>query len=92
MSTETMTLWHMLSADWIDKDPEVDVLAGTVTGNKKHYAVCVSGHKNMSSTEIIGALRAATAGLIHATGGDMSVVGCISPEDSKFDTGDQRAN
>jgi hypothetical protein len=86
------TLWHVTGASYIDTDPEVDVIAVTVEGLGHEYAVCVSGHKKLSGDEIVYALRAAAAGLIRAAGGDLSAVGCETPEQSMFDTGDQRAS
>lgn len=88
--TTSKSLWHVLGADYIDKDPEVDVMLVTVAGLGTEYAVCVSGHKKMNSSEMIQALRAAAAALIQASGGDMGDVGCSTPELSKFDTGNQR--
>jgi len=86
------TLWHMTGAKWVDENPDCDVMAVTVSGRGHDYAVCVSGFKGMKVNDIVNAMRAATAGLIHAAGGDMSVVGCSSPDDNAalFDTGDQR--
>lgn len=85
-------LWHLMSAKWIDTDPDCDVMAVVVAGNRTEYAVCVSGPKNLKTNEIIDALRAAAAGLIQVTGGDVSVVGCESPgaQGDLFDTGTQR--
>jgi hypothetical protein len=90
--TVVQTLWHITSASYIDTDPELDVMAVTVTGLGREYAVCVSGHKHLNANEIISALRAAAAGMIVACGGDLSVVGCSTTDDAKFDTGNQRAS
>ncbi len=91
-AVKTSSLWHMTGATWIDKDPACDVMAVTVNGRGQDYVVCVSGFKGMKVNDIVNAMRAAAAGLIHAAGGDMSVVGCTSPDDNAalFDTGNQR--
>lgn len=88
--TKTSTLWKIVSCDWVDKDPDLDVIAISVKGPGGLYAVVCSGHKGMKSDEFITAIRAAAAGLIVAGGGDLSVVGAATLEDSKFDTGNQR--
>jgi hypothetical protein len=88
--TNVKSLWHLTGAKWIDNDPEVDVLAVTVAGNGTEYAICIAGNKGMNVNEIVAALRAGTAGLIHVAGGDMRIVGAESPDDAMFDTGDQR--
>jgi len=91
-NTVVKVVWHMTGVKWVDEDPTCDVMAVTVNGRGQDYAVCVSGFKGMKVQDIVNAMRAATAGLIHAAGGDMSVVGCSSPDDNAelFDTGDQR--
>ena len=87
------SLWYMTGAQYLDVDPDCDVMAVTVTGHGHEYVVCVSGHKDLKVPEIINALRAAAGGLLRAAGGDMSVVGCESADDdTTFDTGDQRAS
>jgi hypothetical protein len=89
---KTSTVWHLLEAQWVDADPDCDVIAVTLQGNGSVYTVCCSGPKDMTSRDFISAMRIAVAGLIRAAGGDMSVVGCGTPDDAKFDTGNQRAN
>jgi hypothetical protein len=88
--TTTKSLWHVTGADYVSTDPEVDVMVVTVAGLGTEYAVCVSGHKNMDSNEMVSALRAAAAALILASGGDPADVGCGTPDTDRFDTGDQR--
>jgi hypothetical protein len=80
------------STVWIDDDPECSTIAVTVKSDGVEYAVVCSGPKGMRSNDFTNAMRIAVAGLIRAGGGDMSVVGCGTLDDAKFDTGSQRAN
>jgi hypothetical protein len=91
-ATITRTVYQLLDAYWVDTDPETSTIAVAIKGGGQTYVVTCVGHKNMTSVEFISALRVATAGLIRAAGGDMSVVGCGNLDDAKFDTGNQRAN
>lgn len=86
------TQWTVLDAKWVDTDSASDAITVSLQANGKHYAVACSGPKGMRSDEFISALRAGTAAIIRAAGGDMAAVGCGTIEDAKFDTGDQRAN
>jgi hypothetical protein len=90
----TSTLWKTLNADWDESDPEHDTIIVTVHGIGGVYVSALSGPKGMDSHAIVGALRAATAALIAASGGDVSTVGArfIEADDALLDTGDQRAN
>lgn len=88
--TVTKSLWHITGSTWIDTDPEMDVIALTVSGNGKDYAVSCAGPKGMKSNEFITAMRAAAAALIMVGGGDLTQVGAETAEDSTFDTGNQR--
>ncbi len=93
--TPTQVVWRVLSAVWIDTDPQVDVIALSLQASGKMYCVTCAGPKDMSSNEFIPAVRAACAAMIAACGGDMSVVGVGTAETAeiaKFDTGDQRAS
>lgn len=92
MSAETRTVWRTLDVRWVDGDPVTDVIVLALQANGKEYIVTCAGPKDMKSDEFISALRIAAALLIRAGGGSMSVVGCGTLEDAKFDTGDQRAN
>jgi hypothetical protein len=71
------SLWRIADCSWIDKDPEVDVIAvGVVNGRTgESYGVTCAGPKGMKSDQFVTAIRAALAGLIRASGGDMSEVG-----------------
>ena len=89
---KTTTLWHTLSAQWIDTDPACDCVALALQSAGKVYAVVCSGPKGMKSDEFIAAIRAAAATLINAAGGDMKDVGATFANDPTFDTGNQRAN
>jgi hypothetical protein len=91
-TTTTMMIWHITGSEFIDADPEVDVVALSVSDGTRDYAVSVCGRKGMKSNEFINALRAAVAGLLIATGADPKAVGCESLEDPIFNTGNQRAN
>lgn len=88
----TATLWRCLDAQWIDTDPECDVIALTMRADGKDFNVACAGPKGMRSTDFIPAVRAAAAALIAAVGGDLAMVGASTPTDNTFDTGDQRAN
>jgi hypothetical protein len=91
MSTVKMqVVWHLKDAYWIEEQPEMDTISVLLQAGGEEYAVACSGPKGMTSNQFISALRAATAGLIRATGGDMSVVGVGTLEDATFDTGAQR--
>jgi hypothetical protein len=89
---KTRSLWQVLDAQWIDTDPECDVIAVALRGNGTEYTITCAGPRGMKSNEFITALRAGTAALIRTVGGDMSIVGGADPKDATFDTGDQRAN
>lgn len=86
----TKTMWRITGSVWVDTDPELDVIALTVSGRGKEFAVTCAGPKGMEADEFITAIRAAAAGMLLAVGGDMSQVGAESVEESAFDTGDQR--
>lgn len=87
----TRTLWRVLDAQWIDKDPDGDVITVTLQAAGKDYVVTCSGPKGMRSDEFIPAVRAAEVALdVIANGGDITVVN--SDSDATFYTGDQRAN
>ena len=88
----TRSVWQLLDAYWVDTDTETSTIAVALQGGGNTYVVTCVGHKDMTSAEFISALRVATAGLIRAAGGDMSVVGCGDLDAAKFDTGNQRAN
>ncbi len=90
--TETRTVWRQLAVDWVDDNKDTDVIALVLQANGKEYVVTCAGPKDMKSDEFILAIRIAAGFLIRAGGGDMSVVGCGTPDDAKFDTGDQRAS
>ena len=51
--TVTKSLWHVTGSKWVDTDPEVDVIALTVSGHGKEYAVSCAGPKGMKSNEFI---------------------------------------
>ena len=86
----TRQLWHVTDAQWVDTDPEVDVIAVALQCNGKNYVVACSGPKAMQSDEFIPAIRAAAAALLRENGGDITVIN--RDAGSTFDTGDQRAN
>jgi hypothetical protein len=86
----TSTLWRVTGADWYDTEPDVDTISLSLLANGDNYAVACTGPKGMKSDQFISALRAATAALINANGGDISVVGAAQLD--LFDTGDQRAS
>jgi hypothetical protein len=93
MSTPiTRTAWAVLDAKWVDTDPECDVIAVELQANGKNYSVACSGPKNMKSNEFISAMYAAAAGLIRASGNDLSSLKVVDDSTAQFDTGDQRAN
>ena len=88
--TKKTTLWSVTGADWIDDEKDVDSLVVTLRESDEEYAVVCTGPKGFGSEKIITALRAATAALIRANGGDISAVGAA--ELDTFNTGSQRAN
>jgi hypothetical protein len=88
--TPSSTIWRVTGADWIDSETDVDSITISLHTNGEDYAVACTGPKGMKSDQFIGALRAATAALIRANGGDISTVGAA--ELDTFNTGDQRAN
>ena len=85
--TKTRTIWRLLDAQFVDADPDCDVVALTmqVEGGDT-YAVVISGPKGMKSTGFIPAVRAASEALLAATGGAITV----AADGDLFDTGDQR--
>jgi hypothetical protein len=88
--TETKSLWRVTGAEWIDEDPQIDVIAVTVASlNGDQYAVTCAGPKGMLPSQFIAAMRAAVAILILKVGGDLSLVGAETAGDL-FDTGDQK--
>jgi hypothetical protein len=86
------TIWRQLAVNWVDDDPYTDVIVLVLQANGKEYIVTCAGPKDMKSDEFISAIRIAAGLLIRAGGGDMSVVGCGTPDDATFDTGDQRTS
>jgi hypothetical protein len=88
--TKKTTLWSVTGACWIDDEKDVDSLVVTLRESDEDYAVVCTGHKGFGSEKIITALRAATAALIRANGGDISAVGAA--ELDTLYTGSQRAN
>ena len=88
--TKKTTLWSVTGADWIDDEKDVDSLVVTLRESDEEYAVVCTGPKDMGADKIINALRAATAALIRANGGDISTVGAA--ELDALYTGSQRAN
>jgi hypothetical protein len=71
------SLWRVIDCRWVDKEPDVDVIAVVVANGRTgdSYAVTCAGPKGMKSDQFIDAIRAATASLLRAAGGDMSSVG-----------------
>ena len=87
--TRTRTIWRLLDAQFVDADPDCDVVALTMKlEGGDAYAVVVSGPKGMKSTAFIPAVRAAYEALIAVTGATITV----AADGDVFDTGDQRAN
>jgi hypothetical protein len=86
----TSTLWSVTGAEWIDTETDVDSITISLRTGDEDYAVACTGPKGMKSNQFISALRAATASLIRANGGDISTVGAA--QSNMFDTGNQRAN
>jgi hypothetical protein len=88
----THTQWSVTAAEMRTDEEDFDTVAVSLLGLGANYVVACSGPKGMDPTQFITALRAATAALIHAVGGDMSAVGAATPDDAMMDTGDQRAS
>lgn len=84
--------WQVLDARWVDTEPDCDVICVAVQGGGDVYAITCSGPKGMKPREFITALRAGTAAMLRASGGDMSEVGAkaLDDTDPTFDTGTQR--
>ena len=89
---KTSVVWQPLYAIRFEEDPDVDVVTVKVQGCGHDFAISCAGYKGMMPQEFIGAMRAATAVLIRAMGGDTSIVGAEVADAAQFDTGDQRAN
>ena len=88
--TRTSTVWAVTGADWIDTETDTDSITVSLRTNGEYFAVACTGPKGMTSDRFINALRASTAALIQANGGDISTVGAAQLD--MFDTGDQRAS
>jgi hypothetical protein len=91
MSAVTRTSYHLVHMAGV-RDEDMDLITIVVRAEAKEYAVVISGPSGMSSTDVSGALRGATAHYISAAGGDASVVGAQSPDEALMDTGTQRPN
>jgi hypothetical protein len=70
-------LWRIADCSWLDKEPEVDTILVTVVNGRtgEPYGVTCTGPKGMKSDQFVTAIRAALAGLMLASGGDMSEIG-----------------
>lgn len=88
----THTQWSVAAAEMRTDEKDFDTVAVSLLGLGASYAVACSGPKGMDPTQFITALRAATAALICAAGGDMSAVGATAADEVAMDTGDQRAS